>query len=691
MKPHVRPPSLLVIILFSLALVLLCLGCGDNPSSQNLPRFAGPKILVIGLDGADWDILDRLEREGRIPNLARVRREGAWGVMRAEEPLLSPVIWTSLATGRTPRDHGIVGFLTVRNGVTEPVRSDERQVRAFWNVASEAGLSVGIVGWYSTWPAEEVKGFLVSDRAGHHQMEGSAGPARSGIAFPASLEPEIKALRERLEKEWGTQQAAGFFPQGLAGDAWGKMTSDQRDTFLGTLRTTDLYRRLTPELWRRFRPEVAAVYFEGTDSVGHLFGQYAPPLLPGIDPAEAQLFGSTWDRYYGHIDTIVGELVSGLNPAESTVIIVSDHGFKTGDRRPLGPTITVAGNQAPLWHRPEGILMLWGRGIQGGKALTDHTAYDLAPTLFRLLGLPLAANLAGRPTDDAFTQDVLARATTTVPDFEARGDRKRAQPSDLPAGEEMARLKALGYIGGGPSGSDPGRKPPEGQAGVPLNRFNQGLILLNSGRLEEAGATFQALVRDAPGDPLGHIGVGLVLLRRGRGSEAIEPLERALRGNQDFAPALAYLGEAWLQTGKPERAAPLLARAFERDPGQGRAALLLAQIEMARRNLPRSGELFEAARRFAPLQEDRGRACVGLAVLAEEARQFDRAESLYNEALTLVPGLPVALERYANLLAFRGQTFLQAGRKTEARRDLEHSLALNPRQPEARNLLEQTR
>lgn len=89
----------------------------------------------------------------------------------------------------------------------------------------------------------------------------------------------------------------------------------------------------------RFRPEVAAVYFEGTDSVGHLFGQYAPSP-PGIDPAEAQLFGSTWDRYYGHIDTIVGELVSGLNPAESTVIIVSDHGFKTGDRRPLGPTIT---------------------------------------------------------------------------------------------------------------------------------------------------------------------------------------------------------------------------------------------------------------------------------------------------------------------------------------------------------------
>ena len=88
-------------------------------------------MLLIGLDGADWEIVDRLASAGRLPNLGRLKREGAWGVLRSEEPLLSPIVWTTIATGRPPADHGIIGFLTERNGRTEPVRSDERKVRAF--------------------------------------------------------------------------------------------------------------------------------------------------------------------------------------------------------------------------------------------------------------------------------------------------------------------------------------------------------------------------------------------------------------------------------------------------------------------------------------------------------------------------------------------------------------------------------
>lgn len=698
----------------------LCLACGasrapESPVSQQAPAPSGPRVLIIGLDGADWEILDRLERDGRIPHLSRLRREGAAGVMRAEEPLLSPVIWTSLATGRTPAEHGILGFLTVRNGITEPVRSDERQVRAFWNIASDAGLKVGIIGWYSTWPAEKVNGFLVSDRAGHHQMEGAAAPARSGVAYPAELEEEVASLRRRLDKEIGPAQAGSFLPEGLASEGLSRMTAEQRDTFLNTLRTTELHRRLAPGLLRRYQPEVAAVYFEGTDSIGHLFGQHAPPLLPGIDPGEARLWGGIWDGYYAQIDRIVGELVALVDPRRCSVAVVSDHGFKTGERRPIGPTITAAGNQAPLWHRPEGILLLWGRGIKPHTRLNDQRAYDLVPTLFRLLGLPLAATLAGRPAEEALTAEILASPPGGVVDYEARGERERAVPGELPALEELARLKALGYIGDSPAAGGPAR---EGQAGVPLNRYNKGLILLNAGRLPEALEVFSALRRDHPGDPLGNIGVGLVLLRQGRAGEAVAPLEEALKRHPGFAPALAYLAEAHLRTGNTGRAAALLDQTLERDPGHGRAALQLAQIELGRRHLSRAGELFQAARKMAPLPEDQARAAVGLAILAEEAREFDRAENLYSEALRLSPGLPHALERGANLLLFRnrprqaiplleqlaaaapesaaahallGRACLMAGDKPAARRALDRSLELDPNQPETRRLLQQAR
>src|SRR5262249_20595189 len=153
------------------------------------------------LDGADWEIVDRLASAGRLPNLGRLKREGAWGVLRSEEPLLSPIVWTTIATGRPPADHGIIGFLTERNGRTEPVRSDERKVRAFWNVASDLGVPVGVVGWYASWPAEPVRGFLVSDRAGSHQVGGGAGAPSAGLAWPPDIVPEIERERGAVDRE----------------------------------------------------------------------------------------------------------------------------------------------------------------------------------------------------------------------------------------------------------------------------------------------------------------------------------------------------------------------------------------------------------------------------------------------------------------------------------------------------------
>src|SRR6185369_1943441 len=155
--------------------------------------------------------------QGTLPNLARLRREGASGVLLSEEPMLSPILWTTIATGRSPSEHGILGFLTQQAGHVEPVRSDERKVRAFWNVASEAGRRVGVIGWYASWPAEPVNGFLVSDRAGTHQIAGAAAPTATGLAWPESLVPEIETMRAEIEQAIGNTEAAHYFTAGGAG------------------------------------------------------------------------------------------------------------------------------------------------------------------------------------------------------------------------------------------------------------------------------------------------------------------------------------------------------------------------------------------------------------------------------------------------------------------------------------------
>src|SRR5436309_13251798 len=155
---------------------------------------SAPRVLLVGVDGADPQILDRLVAEGRLPTFARLRREGAYGRLRSREPLLSPIVWTTIVTGRKAQDHGVLDFVEIgTDGGPVPITSGRRRVAALWNVASERGLRSGFVGWYGSFPAERVQGFQVSDRLAFHQVRSQR--ATEGATYPAGLAHE---LRRRL-------------------------------------------------------------------------------------------------------------------------------------------------------------------------------------------------------------------------------------------------------------------------------------------------------------------------------------------------------------------------------------------------------------------------------------------------------------------------------------------------------------
>ncbi len=703
-------------IVLTILLVFTAAGCTSKPTEKVEPL---GKVFIVGLDGADWSIIDRLEAQGRLPNLARLRREGAWGVLRSQPPLLSPIVWTTIATGRRPLDHGIMGFLTVRNGKTEPVRSDERQVRAFWNIASEMGVSVGVIGWYASWPAEKVNGFLVSDRVGYHQVRGSAERANSRLVYPDTLLPEIDSIWEQVEAGLGPPSAARFFTAG--GEAQGKRVpigQDRLDTFVGVLRTTELYRALLPRFVERFDPDLTAVYFEGTDSVGHLFAEFADPPLVGADPEMARHLAPAFDRYYEYIDTVLGEIVARLDPQRTTLMLISDHGFKTGEARPRTSTRSQHGDQAPLWHRTEGILLMWGRGVKRGIELPEASIFDVLPTAFRALGVPLALNLEGRPVDAAYTAELLAYPLRSVDDYEVLGRREALDDVELPGDEVLAKLRALGYIGGSGDQGDAGavgRIVAEGQAGLPLNRYNLGMVLLNDGQWEEALEVFRALQAEAPRFPLGFLGEGMVRIQQGEFSAAARALERAATNGSDFPAVHSALGEAYRGLGRADEAIRAFRRALELDGSDGRTALLLGRAELQRQRFDRAAPLLEKARRFSDSAVDRAGACVGLAVVAEEKRDLDGADRLYREALEHQPDFPRALERFGNLELFRsrfdhgaellgrlvevtdedgramalyGRALILAGRRDEARQVLQRALTGGQAPPEVRELLE---
>ena len=112
-------------------------------------RSEAPRVLLIGVDGADMGIIDRLIGEGKLPTFARLKREGAYGRLRSIEPLLSPIVWTTIATGRKPQDHGVFDFIEIgSDGQPTPITSLRRKVPALWNIAGQFGWSSGF--WAGT-------------------------------------------------------------------------------------------------------------------------------------------------------------------------------------------------------------------------------------------------------------------------------------------------------------------------------------------------------------------------------------------------------------------------------------------------------------------------------------------------------------------------------------------------------------
>src|SRR5512141_1328697 len=125
-----------------------------------------PRVIFVGLDGADWQLLDRDLADGTMPNLASLARDGVRAPLRTQQPPLSPLVWTTMMTGVSPLEHRILDFTRFNPSThqREPITSDERAVPAIWNMATAQKKRVDVFGMWATYPAETIDGTMVSDR-----------------------------------------------------------------------------------------------------------------------------------------------------------------------------------------------------------------------------------------------------------------------------------------------------------------------------------------------------------------------------------------------------------------------------------------------------------------------------------------------------------------------------------------------
>ena len=158
-----------------------------NPSEKNAQR-----ILIIGWDAADWMMIDPLIAKGKMPNLEKLIGNGVRANLGTLEPKLSPLLWTSITTGKTANKHGILNFVEPKpdGSGLRISRATTRKTKALWNIFSQAGFKTNVAGWYASHPAEPVNGIVISNVLSE-AVSDNKNFVEEGAVHPSNMQEKI--------------------------------------------------------------------------------------------------------------------------------------------------------------------------------------------------------------------------------------------------------------------------------------------------------------------------------------------------------------------------------------------------------------------------------------------------------------------------------------------------------------------
>ena len=357
-----------------------------------------PKLLLIGWDAADWQIMEPLLREGKMPSLSRLLQNGVKGNIATLSPPLSPMLWTSIATGKRAYDHGIHGFVEIDSarGEVIPVRSTSRKVKAAWNILNEAGLKTNVINWWPSHPAEKVNGVSVSNHF-HHEAPpfGEKWPLSPSSIYPHHLSDTLASLRLH-PAELTLQHVLPFIPSAA------ELDPEKDPVLKSTMRVlahcSSVHNAAT-YVMENSEWDFMAVYYEAIDHFSHLAMKYHPPKLEGVDEDEFQLYKGIVEAGYRFHDMMLDRLL-GLAGDDCHIMLISDHGFHSGAlRSPELPDLPAA---PALEHRKYGVFTASGPQFCRNEKVYGSSLLDVAPTILHFFDLPLGEDMEGRVMNDIF-------------------------------------------------------------------------------------------------------------------------------------------------------------------------------------------------------------------------------------------------------------------------------------------------
>ncbi len=427
------------------------------PPTAMKPDEEPPPLVLLLIDGADLDdmILPMVEA-GELPTFRRLMKTGTWGSLASSVPTLSPILWTTIATGKPAREHGIRDFtyfhfpgfdrpvsrLPRGSGLRHqlfpllervpglgfrrvPYTNDLRRSRALWEIVGEV-YPVGVYHWLITWPAEEVPGFMMS--GGVYAGPGGWHPlARDWLRgldrrAPGALDtlgrhpPDIEVPERR-------RRQLGRLEDYLRPGETVERSHSGVKLITRSLRDPTVYE--LPHLMRQYRPRFTAAAFYSVDSFQHHFTE---------DRQSGGVFADAVAERYRFTDRMLGRFLKTLEK-KSHVIVISDHGYDFELNH--------------HWQAPAGVFFARGPAFARGRRFDSLNISDLAPLCLYLLGLPLPDDMPGTAagTYREAVRSAFARAhpPSTIPTWE-RGPRQQRAVDAILDDQLRRDLEALGYL-----------------------------------------------------------------------------------------------------------------------------------------------------------------------------------------------------------------------------------------------------
>ena len=403
-----------------------------------------PKVLLIGWDAADWKIIGPLLAKGQMPALKRLIDKGVYGNLATMNPPYSPMLWTTVATGKTPDKHGVLGFLELMSDMkgVHPVTVYSRKSRALWNIFHNQGLKSNLIGWWPSFPAEPINGVVVTDRFQKVSQDPKAdNPIVSGTVHPESFLKEINDLRV-FPYEITEAHILPFIPHANKIDqendkglrAFAKIMAENASIHAAatyTMRNTE---------W-----DFTSIYYDLIDHFCHAFMKYHPPKLDPIPEGLYSIYKDCVNGAYRFQDMML-ERTLELIDEDTTVIVMSDHGFESGHKRILNmPKFQAAPS---LEHRQFGMFVAAGPNIKKNEKIFGLSIIDICPTILHQFNLPIGEDMDGHVALDIFETPSKPKYIDSWEKVDGDfGEQERSDfTSQLSDQEAMEQLIELGYI-----------------------------------------------------------------------------------------------------------------------------------------------------------------------------------------------------------------------------------------------------